>query len=84
MSQRIKSIRSVLKQKLKEEGSVHNWDHITNQIGMFAYTGLSADQVTRMKKEYSLYTTLCGRISMAGINNNNVEYIAKAIHDVSK
>ena len=51
---------------------------------MFAYTGLTEEQVTRLKHEYSLYTTLCGRISIAGLNSKNVEYIANAFHDVSK
>lgn len=45
MADRIISVRSKLKENLKKEGSARNWDHITNQIGMFCYTGMNADQV---------------------------------------
>jgi len=43
MSGRMKSMRSGLVEKLKQHGSVHNWGHVTSQIGMFAYTGLNTD-----------------------------------------
>jgi len=39
MAKRILSMRKVLVEKLKEAGSTHDWSHVTNQIGMFAYTG---------------------------------------------
>ena len=64
--------------------SKKNWDHITSQIGMFCYTGLSGEQVDRLKSEFSVYLTRDGRISIAGINTGNVEYLAKAIHEVTK
>jgi aspartate aminotransferase, mitochondrial len=84
MADRIHSMRSLLKSKLKEAGSVHDWDHITKQIGMFAFSGLNKDQVMEMRTKHHLYCTLDGRISMAGVTSGNVEYIANAIHDVSK
>lgn len=43
MSTRMKSMRSGLVEKLKTHGSVHNWGHVTSQIGMFAYTGLNIE-----------------------------------------
>lgn len=45
MADRIISVRTKLKENLKKEGSTRNWEHITNQIGMFCYTGMNGEQV---------------------------------------
>ena len=45
MADRIISMRTMLKNNLKKEGSTRNWSHITEQIGMFCFTGLNKDQV---------------------------------------
>lgn len=45
MAERIISMRTQLKDLLAKEGSKRNWEHITNQIGMFCYTGISPEQV---------------------------------------
>lgn len=84
MADRINSMRILLRQKLEDAGSTHSWEHITKQIGMFAYSGLDKDQVMTMRKKHHLYCTADGRISMAGVTSGNVDYIANAIHDVSK
>jgi aspartate aminotransferase len=77
-------MRSNLVAGLKEAGSTKNWSHITNQIGMFAFTGLNADQSKRLASEHHVYLTLDGRISIAGLNSKNVHYVAQAIHAVTK
>lgn len=84
MADRIISMRSLLKKHLAQLGSVKNWDHITNQIGMFCYTGLQPEQVERLMKEHHVYLTKDGRISIAGITSGNVEYLARSIHAVTK
>uniref|UniRef100_A0A1I7XWG6 Aspartate aminotransferase n=1 Tax=Steinernema glaseri TaxID=37863 RepID=A0A1I7XWG6_9BILA len=84
MADRIISMRTQLRSLLAKEGSTRNWEHITNQIGMFCYTGISPQQVEKLIKEHSVYLTKDGRISVAGISSNNVEYFAKALHDVTK
>lgn len=84
MSSRIQAMRTALKENLEKLGSQHSWNHITDQIGMFCFTGLTADQVERLKNEYHIYLTSNGRISMAGINTKNVGYLAEAIHEVTK
>lgn len=84
MADRIISMRALLKKNLEDLGSKRSWDHITSQIGMFCYTGLSAGQVDRLAKEYSIYGTRDGRISVAGVNSGNVEYLAQAIHEVTR
>ena len=48
MADRIISMRTQLVSNLKKEGSSHNWQHITDQIGMFCYTGLKPEQVSRL------------------------------------
>lgn len=83
MANRIGSMRKTLAEKLKEAGSTHDWSHITSQIGMFAYTGMSSDMCDELTAEFSIFLTRDGRISLAGLNDNNVEYVANAIHGVT-
>jgi aspartate aminotransferase len=55
------------------------WNHITDQIGMFSYTGLSEKQCEILIKKYHIYLLKSGRISMPGINTKNVQYLAESI-----
>ncbi|TDZ54899.1 Aspartate aminotransferase [Colletotrichum trifolii] len=82
MSGRIIEMRKVLRAKLEELGTPGTWNHITDQIGMFSFTGLSEAQVMRLREEAHVYMTKNGRISMAGLNTRNVEYFAKAVDKV--
>jgi len=84
MSGRITQMRQLLKDNLKAAGSTRNWDHITTQIGMFSYTGLTPEQCDKITKEHHVYLTRNGRISLAGVNSKNVAYLANAIHAVTK
>jgi len=84
MADRIITMRQRLVDQLKNEGSSKNWSHITNQIGMFSYTGLGPEQVDVITKDWHVYLVKNGRISMAGINTKNVDYLAKAMHAVTK
>jgi aspartate aminotransferase len=84
MADRITTMRSALVNHLKDAGSTRDWSHVTTQIGMFAYSGLTVDQVDALREKYSIYCTADGRISMAGVTSGNVKYIAEAIHDVTK
>ena len=84
MADRIITMRTQLKAKVLANGSKKNWDHITNQIGMFCYTGLTPEQVERITKEFHVYLTKDGRISMAGVSSGNIDHLAKAIHEVTK
>lgn len=84
MADRIITMRSDLVTNLKKEGSSHNWQHITDQIGMFCYTGLNEQQVAKLTSEYSVYLTKDGRISVAGVSSKNNGYLAHALHQVTK
>ncbi|CAA2983700.1 aspartate aminotransferase, mitochondrial [Olea europaea subsp. europaea] len=84
MADRIIGMRSALRENLEKLGSSLPWEHITKQIGMFCYSGMTPEQVDRMTKEFHIYMTRNGRISMAGVNTGNIGYLANAIHEVTK
>mmetsp|Transcript_17228 Transcript_17228/g.25981 ORF Transcript_17228/g.25981 Transcript_17228/m.25981 type:complete len:82 (+) Transcript_17228:50-295(+) len=77
-------MRVKLRSTLEESGGSggRNWGHIMDQIGMFAYSGLAKSEVEALRDNHSIYCTLDGRISMAGVTSGNVNYIADAIYDV--
>lgn len=84
MSSRMMDMRLGLVQRLTDAGNPHDWSHVTSQIGMFAYTGLSPDQVGSLQKDYGIFMTGDGRISIAGLNTKNLDYIAQSFHAVTK
>ena len=79
MSGRIIDMRNTLRSKLEELGTPGTWNHITDQIGMFSFTGLTEKQVLKIREDAHVYMTKNGRISMAGLNTHNIEYFAKAV-----
>lgn len=81
MSQRIKDMRAGLRQRLEALGTPGDWSHITSQIGMFSYVGLTKDQCIWLQKERSLYLLKSSRISMCGVTPANIDYVAKAISE---
>uniref|UniRef100_A0A4D5R9V9 Aspartate aminotransferase n=1 Tax=Scolopendra viridis TaxID=118503 RepID=A0A4D5R9V9_SCOVI len=81
MADRINLMRQMLRDKLVALQTPGTWDHITQQIGMFSYTGLSPLQVEYLTKEHHIYLLKSGRINMCGLTTKNVDYVAKAIHD---
>lgn len=82
MSGRIKEMRTALRSKLEELKTPGTWNHITDQIGMFSFTGLTEQQVLKIRSDAHVYMTKNGRISMAGLNTGNVEYFARAVDKV--
>ncbi|KAJ2347422.1 L-asparaginase 1, partial [Coemansia sp. RSA 2673] len=84
MADRIIRMRAALRGELEELGSKKSWNHITDQIGMFCYTGLTPAQVDRLASEFHVYLTRDGRVSIAGITTGNVKYLAESIHKVTK
>lgn len=82
MSGRIIDMRKALRSKLEELGTPGTWNHITEQIGMFSFTGLTEAQVIKLREEAHVYMTKNGRISMAGLNVNNIDYFVKVVDKV--
>lgn len=84
MADRIIGMREALRGNLEKLGSHLSWKHVTEQIGMFCYSGMTPEQVDRLTSEFHIYLTRNGRISMAGVTTGNVEYLANAINEVTK
>ncbi|CAN1537524.1 TyrB Aspartate/tyrosine/aromatic aminotransferase [Burkholderiaceae bacterium] len=82
MRLRIKNMRAQLVAKLKAAGVKQDFDFIQAQRGMFSYSGLSPDQVSRLQVEDSIYALSTGRICIAAINTKNIDKVAQAIAKV--
>ncbi|KAK4797836.1 hypothetical protein SAY86_030162 [Trapa natans] len=80
MADRIISMRHQLFNALRDRDTPGDWSHIIKQIGMFTFTGLNVRQVSFMTREYHIYMTADGRISMAGLSSSTVSHLADAIH----
>ncbi|KAK2925933.1 aminotransferase [Fusarium oxysporum f. sp. vasinfectum] len=76
MSSRIRSMRKKLYDELVRLGTPGDWSHIVNQTGMFGYTGISKPQIERLEEQYHIYMANTSRISLAGLNDHNVDLIA--------
>ena len=83
MAERIGGMRLKLREEIEAAGSTHDWSHVTDQIGMFAFTGMTADMCDELTAEHAIYLTKDGRISIAGLNAGNVATVARAIHAVT-
>ena len=84
MSGRIIDMRKALRAKLEELDTPGTWNHITDQIGMFSFTGLTEQQVLKLREDSHVYLTKNGRISMAGLNTHNIDYFAQAVDKAVK
>lgn len=82
MRVRIKAMRRQLAQGLAARTSKRDFSFIERQNGMFSYTGLTVDQVKRLREEFGIYAVSTGRICVAALNSRNVEYVADAIAKV--
>ena len=82
MRQRIKLMRSKLVEGLKAAGVKQNMDFIIEQIGMFSYSGLSKDQMVRLRNEFGVYGTDTGRMCVAAINSKNIDHVCRSIAQV--
>jgi aspartate/tyrosine/aromatic aminotransferase len=82
MSGRIKRMRTLLRREIEKNPDAGDWSHLESQIGMFSYTGLTEEQVLRLKRVHHIYLMLNGRASLSGVNDGNVKYVADAIIEV--
>ena len=84
MRERIRAMRTSLVEQLKAEGVAQDFSFVIAQRGMFSYTGLSAEQVEKLKADFGIYAVSTGRICLAALNTRNISYVAKAIAQVLK
>ncbi len=82
MRVRIKQMRSALVERLKAAGVKQDMGFITDQIGMFSYSGLSKDQMVRLRNEFGVYGTDTGRMCVAALNGKNIDYVCQSIAKV--
>ena len=82
MRVRIKAMRQKLVDGLKAAGVKQDMSFITDQIGMFSYSGLSKDQMVRLRTEFGVYGTDTGRMCVAALNSKNVAYVCESIAKV--
>ncbi|KAF9893348.1 hypothetical protein FE257_011780 [Aspergillus nanangensis] len=82
MSSRLKRMRFLLRSSLEKRGTPGDWAQVEEQIGMFSYTGLRREQVGQLRDEYHVYLMPSGRASICGLTEENVDYVADAIHQV--
>ncbi|MGL5664787.1 MAG: amino acid aminotransferase [Shewanella sp.] len=82
MRDRINGNRAILVEKLKAHGVERDFGFIARQKGMFSFLGVNPEQVARLQKEFSIYMVGSSRISIAGISEDNVDYLAKSIAKV--
>ncbi|MCI7478854.1 amino acid aminotransferase [[Pasteurella] aerogenes] len=82
MRERIKKMRHLFVQLLKEAGAKQDFSFIIEQNGMFSFSGLSAAQVDRLKEEFAIYAVRSGRINVAGITEDNIRYLCESIVNV--
>ena len=79
MRNRIRLMRSGLVEALKAQGVTQDSSFITRQRGMFSYTGLTQEQVAVLQSEFGIYAVSSGRVCLAALNTQNLDYVAKAI-----
>jgi aromatic-amino-acid transaminase len=82
MRVRIKQMRGALVEKLKAAGVQRDFSFITQQVGMFSYSGLSKEQMVRLRNEFGVYGIESGRICVAALNSKNIDYVAACIAKV--
>ena len=82
MRDRINGNRQILVDKLIENGVTRDFSFITQQKGMFSFLGISPEQVQRLQDEFSIYLVGSSRMSIAGIAQDNVDYLTQSIAKV--
>jgi len=79
MRDRIKTMRKTLVDGLKAAGVTQDMSFITQQIGMFSYSGLTKDQMVRLRTEFGVYGTDTGRMCVAAMNSKNIDHVCRSV-----
>lgn len=82
MRGRIHGMRKQMVELLAQYGAKQDFSFVARQCGMFSYSGLTAEQVGRLKDEFGIYALSTGRICVAALNQNNIHVVTKAIVEV--
>ena len=79
MRDRIRDMRQSLAENIQQRVPAADFSFVTRQRGMFSYSGLSREQVRRLREEFSVYVIESGRICVAALNSRNIDYVADAV-----
>ena len=82
MRDRINTMRHLFVETLQERGVDRDFSFIARQRGMFSFSGLNADQVKALRERFGIYIVGSGRISVAGMTEDNMDYLCSAIAEV--
>lgn len=82
MRTRIHGMRKQMVELLAEYGAKRDFSFVGRQAGMFSYSGLTVEQVARLKNEFGIYALDTGRIAVAALNQSNIHVVTKAIVEV--
>ncbi|MCD9113443.1 amino acid aminotransferase [Pseudomonas bijieensis] len=82
MRLRIRGMRNQMVDMLAKAAPQHDFSFVARQSGMFSYSGLTVEQVTRLRNEFGIYALDTGRICVAALNQNNIDAVTKAIVQV--
>src|SRR5690606_11825652 len=83
MRDRINGMRRLLVERLEAKGVPGDYSFITRQRGMFSFSGLSKEQVQRLRDEFAIYVVDSGRINVAGLTEENVDRVVEGVAAVS-
>ena len=79
MRDRIRDMRQSLAENIQQRVPAADFSFVTRQRDMFSYSGLSREQVRRLREEFSVYVIESGRICVAALNSRNIDYVADAV-----
>jgi aspartate aminotransferase len=82
MRDRINTMRHLFVETLHEKGVTQDFSFIARQRGMFSFSGLTPEQVKALRERHAVYVVGSGRISVAGMTEDNMDYLCRAISDV--
>ena len=84
MRDRIRTMRLAMVEQLAALNAKRDFSFVAEQRGMFSYSGLTTEQVERLRSEFGIYAVGTGRICVAALNQGNLAYVAKAVATVAK
>jgi Aspartate/tyrosine/aromatic aminotransferase len=82
MRQRIHRMRQLFVKTLQEKGANQDFSFIAKQNGMFSFSGLSEEQVLKLRNDYGIYIVNSGRINVAGMTLDNMSRLCESIVEV--
>jgi aspartate/tyrosine/aromatic aminotransferase len=83
MRDRLREMRALLNEALRDKTPDRDFSHLVRAAGMFCFLGVTPEQVTRLKKEFAIYMVDSSRINVAGITTENVGHLADSIAAVT-